>query len=93
MRQPMQYSKICNECRKGIAMVGQVQDRPGETSQASGNLAKKPYRRPVLSNLGTLRDLTMATSGGSHDDGRTTMRGTPLKTGRGGLNGRGRQQA
>jgi len=73
-------------------MVGQVQDRADDTSRTNRAAAKKRYRRPVLSTLGTLRDLTMATNGSGSTDGSNHMH-TPLRTGRGGRNGRGRRAA
>lgn len=45
---------------------------------------KRPYKRPVLSKLGLLKDLTMTTSGGVTPDG-----GKGKHTGRGGRNGVG----
>jgi hypothetical protein len=51
-----------------------MQDQ-GEDAQSG---AKKPYRRPVLTKLGTLRDMTMTLSGGGTPDGmpsRGTKRG------------------
>jgi hypothetical protein len=59
---------------------------PGKTSRPS---VKKPYKRPQLVKLGTLRDLTNGSSGSPHDDGLLRNR-VPLKTGRGGRDGRGR---
>ena len=65
-----------------------MNDRTTETSRPS---VKKPYKEPKLVKLGTLRDLTMNTTGGHANDGGVRGHGnTPLKTGRGGRNGRGR---
>jgi hypothetical protein len=44
--------------------------------------AKRPYQRPVLTKLGSLKDMTMSTSGGVTSDGPG-----PKHTGRGGRNG------
>jgi hypothetical protein len=54
---------------------------------------KRPYERPQLVKLGTLRDLTMDTAGGGKADGAVHRGGQPFKTGRGGLDGRGRTAA
>ncbi len=45
--------------------------------------AKKVYQRPVLTKLGTLRDMTMTKSGGGAPDGmanRGTKRGGNFET-------------
>jgi len=68
-----------------------MHDRPQHEQPAKTGKrpVKKPYRQPAMVQLGSLRDLTMATTGGSANDGTNHMK-TPLKTGRGGRNGRGR---
>jgi hypothetical protein len=51
-----------------------------DSEQASG---KRPYLRPVLTKLGTLRDMTMTLSGGGTPDGRPargTKRGGNFET-------------
>jgi hypothetical protein len=52
-------------------------DKTGdETQREQGDsAAKRPYLRPVLARLGTLRDMTMTLQGGGHPDGRPS-RGT-----------------
>lgn len=54
--------------------------------QANGDQApaKAPYQRPVLVNLGSLRDMTTKITGGGSADG-----GKKQFTGRGGLDGLG----
>ena len=45
--------------------------------------AKRPYERPVLTRLGTLRDMTMTLQGGGTPDGRPnrgTKRGGNFET-------------
>jgi len=69
--------------------MNRVQGTGDKAASAKQSPAKKPYSRPVLVKLGTLRDLTMGSTGGTANDGQTRMRGAPLKTGRGGRNGRG----
>jgi hypothetical protein len=61
-------------------MVDQVPntDEPGAKKTVSR--VKKPYQPPVLTTLGSLRDMTMTTSGGTNADG-----GKKQHTGRGGL--------
>ena len=52
----------------------------GDSEQPSG---KRPYLRPVLTKLGTLRDMTMTLSGGGAPDGmpgRGTKRGGNFET-------------
>jgi len=72
-------------------MVGDVRGKGEKAERTRLPRAKKPYRRPVLSTLGTLRDMTMA-KGFNNSDG-TTMRGVPTRTGRGGRSGRSRERA
>jgi hypothetical protein len=67
-------------------MAGELQGKGDGAPETSATLSRKPYRQPLLSNLGTLRDMTMATSGGGRSDG---ARPPFNKTGRGGRNGRG----
>jgi hypothetical protein len=60
-------------------MVDQSLDNNTREQRDDGQVsAKKPYRRPVLTKLGTLRDMTMTLSGGGTPDGmpgRGTKRG------------------
>lgn len=60
-------------------------DKTGdETEREQGdNAAKRPYLRPVLTKLGTLRDMTMGLRGGGAPDGRHqrgTKRGGDFET-------------
>jgi hypothetical protein len=60
-------------------MVDQSLDNNTREQRDDGQVrAKKPYRRPVLTKLGTLRDMTMGLAGGGSPDGmpsRGTKRG------------------
>lgn len=47
------------------------------------NPARQPYRRPVLVQLGSIRDLTLDTGGSGHMDGGKGA--GQNRTGRGGL--------
>lgn len=49
-------------------------------TKAAEDLGRMPYRRPVLVKLGTIRDLTLKTTGGTAADGGKSWQ----KTGRGG---------
>lgn len=60
-------------------------DRTGDETQReqADSGAKRPYQRPVLTRLGTLRDMTMTMSGGGAPDGRPgrgTKRGGNFET-------------
>jgi hypothetical protein len=60
-------------------------DKTGdETQREQGdNAVKRPYHRPVLTRLGTLRDMTMTLQGGGTPDGRPargTKRGGNFET-------------
>lgn len=59
--------------------------RSGGSSSAKPEKStrKRPYKRPVLTKLGSLKDLTMSTSGGTSLDGGPASK----HTGRGGRNG------
>ncbi len=47
-----------------------------EAERPSHVEAKKVYRPPVLTKLGSLRDLTMSLNGGGANDGSKAPRGT-----------------
>ena len=60
-------------------------DKTGDETQRERDdgTAKRPYVRPVLTKLGTLRDMTMTLSGGGAKDGRPnrgTKRGGDFET-------------
>jgi hypothetical protein len=60
-------------------------DKTGDESQReqTDGAAKRPYQRPVLARLGSLRDMTMTHSGGGAPDGRPgrgTKRGGNFET-------------
>jgi len=78
--------------KKSMTAMKEFQGTIDKSAKVNQSPAKKPYSRPMLIKLGTLRDLTMATTGGQSNDGETRMRGTPLKTGRGGRNGHGQSR-
>jgi hypothetical protein len=61
-------------------MVDQVPNTVEQGAKKKVAKVKKPYRPPVLTNLGSLRDMTMTTTGGTNVDG-----GKKQHTGRGGL--------
>ena len=61
-------------------MVNQVPNKDEQTSKATTATGKKPYQRPVLTSLGSLRDMTMTIHAGGVPDG-----GKKQNTGRGGL--------
>jgi hypothetical protein len=63
-------------------MKKQSTGRKGEGADAGKSAAKRPYKRPVLTKLGSLKDLTMNTSGGVTRDGPPSRH-----TGRGGRKG------
>lgn len=54
-------------------------DKIEQSSSATQPPAKKPYEKPVLSNLGSLRDLTMTKFAAGKSDGQKNR-----FTGRGG---------
>lgn len=60
----------------------QLPERPDRESKLQGASAKRPYQKPILQRLGSLREMTMAVSNqGANDGGRTGFR---RRTGRGG---------
>jgi hypothetical protein len=65
-------------------MVNQSPDETQREQHDDGQVrSKKPYLRPVLTKLGTLRDMTMTLSGGGTPDGmpgRGTKRGGNFET-------------
>ena len=68
---------------KGSPMIDKSPSEEGKKSD--GQMPeRKPYQRPVLVSLGTLRDLTTTTSGFGNPDG-----GKKQRTARGGLDGLG----
>ncbi len=64
-------------------MKKQSVGRKGGVAGIGKSAARKPYRRPVLTKLGSLKDLTMTTSGGVTSDGGKKG----ARTGRGGRKG------
>ena len=63
-------------------LVEQLPERPERESKLRRASAKRPYQKPVLQRLGSLREMTMAVSNqGALDGGRT---GNKRRTGRGG---------
>ncbi len=61
-------------------MVDQVPNTDEQGAKKTVATAKKPYQPPVLTTLGSLRDMTMTTCGGTNSDS-----GKKQHTGRGGL--------
>jgi len=59
----------------------------GQQAEVENAASKKPYLRPVLVNLGSLRDMTTKITGAGAADG-----GKKQNTGRGGLNGLGSRE-
>ena len=60
-----------------------MSDQPNKEASGAANVTassrREPYRPPVMTKLGTLRDLTMTVGGSGKFDGKASKR-----TGRGG---------
>ena len=65
-------------------MAEQMRDENEAGSNSIQVQAKRPYQRPILRRLGSLRDMTMAVSSEGSTDGARTGPPSKRRTGRGG---------
>jgi hypothetical protein len=75
---------VIDETMKDPVMKIDDKNEAGQQPPTEASEPKQPYVRPMLVNLGSLRDMTTRLTAAGHADG-----GKRQHTGRGGLNGLG----
>lgn len=86
MTDSMSLRSVCNvkpvRATSEGNLVEQLPERPERESELGRAPAKKPYQKPILQCLGSLREMTTAVSNQGALDGART--GNKRRTGRGG---------